>query len=113
MKAPHLRLVRDEPPTRKKPEPAPPLFSAEEERLLRASLKTARGLFGSWSCTGAAMYMSRNRLQRVANGREPVTGHLAVRLCRALGVPLSALITPGLRLVPFPKTCPSCGRGDP
>jgi hypothetical protein len=108
----HLRLVRSEPPARKKPERPPSLFTAEEQRLLRASLKTARGLFGSWACLADAMHVS-DRLDVVANGRAPVSATVAIRLSKALGVPLSTLITPGLRLVPFPKVCPTCGRGQP
>lgn len=45
--------------------------------------------------------------------RRPVSADMALRLARALGLPLEALIRPGLRVVPFPKVCPTCGRGDP
>lgn len=114
MKPPHLRLVTAElkPPARKRRGPVPPLFNDEQARLVRAAIKTARGLFGSYGCLAAAMYMSKGAVMHAAYGGT-ITGDLAIRLARALGVPLEALTTPGLRLVPFPKVCPTCGRGDP
>jgi hypothetical protein len=109
---PALRLVH--PAKLKEPRPKERrhesrVFSPEEQRLLRASLNTARGLFGSWSCLADAMRVPVKTVERAVGGRYPVSAALAVRLSRALGVPLSALITPGLRIVPFPKICPTCG----
>jgi hypothetical protein len=106
-----LRLVHPAPP----PKPKTPrrrhdadVFSAEEQRMLRASLKTARGLRGSWACLAEAMRVS-DQLDAVANGRRPVSAAIAVRLSKALGVPLESLMTPGLRVLKHP--CPTCG-GD-
>jgi hypothetical protein len=86
------------------------IFTADEQRLLRASLKTARGLFGTWPCLADALRMSLAGLAFAAQGRVPVSPALAVRLSRALGVPFEALLRPGLRVVRNP--CPTCGRGE-
>lgn len=113
MKPPHLRLVTNEPSRRasKRRGPVPPLFNDEQSRLVRAAIKTARGLLGSYSCLAAAMYMSKSAVMHAAYGKVQITGDLALRLARALGLPLEALVTPGLRLVPFPQVCPTCGNG--
>jgi hypothetical protein len=111
----HLRLVKPsgpKEPKRKLPRHEGRVFTDEEQRLLRASLNTARGVVGSWSCLADAMRVPAKTVERAVGGRHPVSAALAIRLSRALGVPLSALITPGLRLVPFPKVCPTCGRGQ-
>lgn len=104
-----LKLVHPlpSPAPRKKPQRPPPIFTAEETRLLRASLKTARGLFGTWTCLAAAMYVSSVTIENAAAGRMPVSPAVAIRLARALGVPLDALLRPGLRPVKAP--CPTCG----
>src|SRR5690349_12611597 len=101
----HLRLVHPAKPKElrpKLPRHEHRLFTDEEQRLLRASLKTARGLFGTWACLADAMRVPLVTVTHAAAGRYPVSAAMAVRLSRALGVPLDALMTPGLRLVPFP-----------
>ncbi len=114
-----LRLVHPAPPP--KPDGVPrtrsgrrrpyhrDIFTAEEQRLLRASLKTARGLFGTWACLADAMRVPLHTVDDAAHGRDPVTPALAVCLSRALGVPFEALFRPGLRVVKNP--CPTCGGG--
>ena len=105
----HLRLVKPVgPKAPKKPRRAAPVFSPEEQARLRAALKNARPLLGSWPCLADAMRVPKERIQRAAAGRHPVTADVAVRLSRAIGVPLEALLR-GLTSVP--PTCPTCGRG--
>lgn len=86
------------------------VFTAEEQALLRASLKTARGLFGTYRCLADAMRVPINAVMHTVYGRNRVSAALAVRLSRALGVPFEALLRPGLRVVRNP--CPTCGRGQ-
>ena len=86
------------------------LFTLEEHAMLCASLRTARGLFGTWACLADAMRMPREALNLALRSKR-ISAAIAVRLSRALGVPLDTLTRPGLRLVPFPKVCPTCGKG--
>lgn len=101
----HLRLVVPAQP--KKPRRPPPLFSTEESNRVRAALKNARALFGTWACLAAALYLDPKHVQAVASGKKVAAGMLAVRLARALGKPLETLLRPPTDAA----TCPHCGRG--
>lgn len=113
-----LRLVHPAPPP--KPDTTPrtrsgrkvpyqsSLFSPEEESRIKAALKNARALFGTWRCLADAMRVPLGAIELALRGRNRVTGALAIRLSRALGIPLEALLR-GLASVP--KVCPHCGRG--
>lgn len=109
----HLRLVSPAAPKepRKKRRRPPPIFSPDESARIRAALRHARVLFGGWECAADALYLRKNHVVSVATGNKVVTGDLAVRLSRALGIPLDTITRPGLRVVPFPSICPTCGRG--
>ncbi len=103
-----LRLVHPSPPTPSKPRRPPPLrttFTRDEEARLRAALRNARALFGTWACLADAMYVRAKRIEKAANGA-PVSADVAVRLARALGKPLDALLAP----LAEAKLCPHCGR---
>jgi hypothetical protein len=108
---PLLRLVSPAllpAPTRKKGLRGPPVFTAEEEACLRSSLRTGRHVLGSWKALAAAMHVNAGTLQSVVFcKRKRVTAEIAVRLAKALRVPLEAITRPGLRPVKAP--CPSCG----
>lgn len=103
----HLRLVRPSGPKepRKKPQRPPPLWSPEEALRLRAALKTARALMGTWPCLAAAMYIGREAINAAANGRKRVSAEIAVRLSRAIGKPLESLYGP----IADATRCPHCG----
>ena len=103
----HLRLVQDTPrPERRPYHQRPPVFTEAETLRLRAAIRTARALFGTWGCAGAAMYVISRTLRDAATGRKPVTAEVAVRLARALGKPLDALLRP----LAAAGTCATCGR---
>jgi plasmid maintenance system antidote protein VapI len=51
------------------------------------------------------MYVRAKRIEKAANGA-PVSADVAVRLARALGKPLDALLAP----LAEAKLCPHCGR---
>lgn len=114
---PILRLVHPKPPEKSDKRPRTrsgkrrpyqcDVFTTEELRILRVSLHTARGLFGTWACLADAMRVPLNALKEGASGRNRVSAALAVRLSRALGVPFEALFRPGLRVVKNP--CQTCG----
>ncbi len=105
----HLRLVRPPGPKepRKKPQRPPPLWSPEEASRLRAALKNARAIMGTWPCLAAAMYLGREAISAAANGRKRVSAEIAVRLARALGKPLESLYAAPASA----DRCPTCGRG--
>lgn len=105
---PPLRLVHPSPP------PTPrsrgrrheaDLWTAEEQARLRAALKTARTLFGTWACLADAMRVPRDSVKHAAAGRHGVSAAIAVRLARALGKPLESLYAAPSDA----RTCPTCG----
>lgn len=105
--AAHLKLVHPAAPKAPRPsgryrrtEP----FSPEEQARLRAALKNARALFGTWDCLSDALGIANGTVERAT--RTSVSPDVAVRLARALGKPLEAL----LRGPTDATTCPSCGR---
>jgi hypothetical protein len=100
----HLRLVRDEPPKPRKKWRRSPTLSHEEQARIRAVLKHARALFGTWACLADAMRSTTERVERAARGTT-VSADVAFRLSRALGKPLEAL----LRAPSDASTCPHCG----
>lgn len=103
----HLRLVSDKPtPPRKKKYRKTPVFSPEESARLRAALRTARTMFGTWACLADALYIAKNQIIGAASGRFAVSGNVAVRLARALGKPLESLC----RAPRAADACPTCGR---
>lgn len=112
----HLKLVHPTPPPT--PDDTPRgrngnrrrhetiLWTAEESARLRAGLKNARAMFGTWACLADAMHVRKSAVQATAGGKVRVSGAIAIRLARALGIPLEALLR-GLTNVP--KVCPTCG----
>ena len=102
----HLKLVRpDAPKPPKAPHRRGPTFTPEEQARLRAALKNARPLLGTWACLADAMRMSEVAVYHAANGRKRISGDLAIRLARALGKPLESLY----RAPTSADVCPTCG----
>lgn len=102
---PPLRLVHPAPPQpKKKPAQRAPIFTPEEQARLRAALRHARGMFGTWACLADAMHMRLRRVEDAANG-PTVSGDVAVRLARALGVSVESLYRPPTDA----GKCPHCG----
>lgn len=102
---PPLRLVHPAPPPVPKARYRPPLFTPEEEARLRAALKGARPLFGTWARLAEAMHVHPKHLQSVSGPKGRVCGTIAVRLAKVLGKPLDALTRP----LADASTCPTCG----
>lgn len=111
----HLRLVHPSPPP--KPDATPrtrsgrrapyqnAVFSAEEEARLRAALKNARALMGSWPCLADAMRVPLGAIDLAVRGRNRISAALAVSLSKAIGKPLESLYAPPTDA----GTCPHCG----
>lgn len=108
----HLHLVKPagpKPPKQRHRRAS--VFTGEEETRLRAALKNARVRFGSWGLLAAAMDTCPNTLARSAMARRVLSAEVAVRLARALGVPLESLYAAPTDA----SRCPTCGasRGAP
>jgi len=102
----HLRLVRPDTPKASKPRyQRTPTFTPEESARLRAALRNARPLLGTWACLADAMRVSENTILATAGGKHAFSADLAVRLARALGKPLESLY----RAPTDASTCPTCG----
>lgn len=103
---PPLRLVHPSPPPKPRRRPRRPSpFTAEEEARLRAALRHARALFGTWGCLADAMHARLETVHRAARGGARVSGTIAIQLAKALGKPLESLYAP-----PRPASkCPMCG----
>jgi hypothetical protein len=100
----HLRLVKPTVPTPKGRRRAP-TFTPEESDRIRAALKNARGMFGTWACLANAMRLRSKRIETIAHGGT-VSADVAVRLARALGKPLESLTRPPSDA----RACAACGR---
>jgi hypothetical protein len=100
-----LRLVHPSPPRTPKQKRSQPTFTPEEEARIRASLRTARRLFGTWACLADALHMTMGGVIDTVGGKHHVSGDVAVRLSKALGVPLESLYRPPSDA----STCPHCG----
>lgn len=111
----HLRLIHPSPPP--KPDTTPrtrsgrkapyqsDLFSPEEEARLRAAVRHARALFGTWACLADAMRVNLDTLHAAVRGDVRFSAALAIRLARALGKPVESLYGP----IADATRCPTCG----
>jgi hypothetical protein len=98
----HLRLVKPAAEKRGRHRRVDP-FTPDEQARLRAALRNARPKFGSWRGLADALGVSDATVELAA--RRAVSGELAVRLARALGVPVESLY----RAPTDAATCPHCG----
>lgn len=80
------------------------LFTPEEERRLRAALRNGRAKFGSWPRLCAAMGVQYQIVKNAVAGRARVSGAIAIRLSRALRVPLESLLQGPTAVPPAPAT---------
>ena len=94
--------------TGRKPPYANDLWTPEEERRLRAAFRNARTKLGSWPRVCAAMGVGYQPVKDAVAGRHRVSGALAIRLARALGVPLESLLG-ALTVAPSLPTPPAAG----
>ncbi len=108
-RARHLRLVSattPKPPKKGRERPyQSDLFAPEEAARLLAALKNARAMFGTWACLADAMRVPLTTIGAVKARRQRFSGALAIRLARALGVPLESLY----RAPADAAHCPTCG----
>lgn len=94
-----LRIVRDEPqkPPRRRAR-RDRVFNADEERALRAALRTLKGSH-TWETFAAWIGMSAAVLEGAVHGRFPVSAEMAIRAARVARKPLEELLSPVPRRV--------------
>ena len=101
----HLRLIHPaRPKALRAKRPRAPTFTPEETARIRAALVTSRRTFGTWVALAEAMGLDVVYVYHVKASHR-LTGDFAVRLARALGVPLESLI----RAPSDARTCAACG----
>lgn len=110
-----LRLVRPAPegqgigaPSRRKGARAPSLsLTAEEVRHARAALRNTARAYGGFACLAAVMGLTVDALHAASGNRgRNLSGTFALRLARAAGVSVEAVLTGVLGIA---GRCPTCG----
>jgi hypothetical protein len=94
-----LRVVTDAPLKKRVRARRERLFTLDQERALRAALKSLRGVHGGWHHLAGVMGMALGTLKNAASGRVHVSAETAIRAARAAKKPLEALLSPGPRKV--------------
>lgn len=101
-----LRLVRDEPPKKRRRGARTPLLTPEEEKRFRAAMRNLRDAFGSWSCLAAALDVRHGAVYSMMTARGAVSGEMIVRAMKASGLTLAELLG-----APAPaERCRACGQ---
>jgi hypothetical protein len=110
-----LRLVHPalggqgtDPPVRRKGTRSPALsLTHEEVRHVRAALKNTARAYGGNEVLAAVLGITRNALNVAAGNRARLlSGTFAIRLARAAGVAVEAILTGALTAA---GRCPTCG----
>ena len=101
---PPLRLVHPSSPKPLSKGRKPAIFAPDETARIRAALVSSRRTFGTWVALASAMGLDVAYVYHVKASRR-LTGDFAIRLARALGVPLESLT----RAPTDASTCPACG----
>jgi hypothetical protein len=104
----HLRIVKpegDKPPRRKGQRPAP-VLTAEQQAKARAALKNLRSAYGGWDVLAQVMGVSLAAVKAVAAGSYTLNGDTLIRLCRAGGLSVDAMLEAKLT---SSGRCASCG----
>ena len=103
-----LRLVKPEgpkPPKRKSQRNAP-VLSREQQAKARAALKNLRFKYGGWAPLAEVIGGPTNTVARLVSERFTITGDMLIRICRAGGLSVDAML--GAKLTPSGR-CSSCG----
>jgi len=103
-----LRLVKPEgpKPPRRKWQRAAPALSAEQQAKARAALKNLRYAYGGWAPLAEVMGVAKASLLHTAAGGVAVSGDMLIRLCRAGGLSVDAMLE--AKLTPSGR-CAACG----
>lgn len=81
-------------------------LSDKEQKHVRTALRFLRLRVGRWEPLAKALHFADATVEKVVNGRRPVTPQMALRVARMADVSVDDLIA-GRWL--SPRTCPHCG----
>ena len=103
-----LRLVKPETPkaSRRKFQRCAPALTPEQQAKARAALNNLRSAYGGWSPLAAVMGVSMHAVKQSAGGGAAMSGDMLIRLCRAGGLSVDAMLEAKLT---SSGRCPSCG----
>lgn len=104
----HLRIVRDEPPRkRRKGQRGPAALTDDQQAKVRAALRNLRMAYGGWAPLAEVMGMATNQLAKIASSRGyAITGDVLVRVCRAGSLSADAMLD--VKLTESGR-CAACG----
>jgi hypothetical protein len=91
---------------RKRRRTLPPLTDAESSRVRASITNLFRQVGSSWSCLAAMLTVSGVALQHISCGRARASAAVALRVARATGIAMEALLS---GLVDAGK-CSTCGQ---
>jgi len=108
-----LDALRDPPPETPEPKPAKrkfqrsaPALTQEQQAKARAALKSLRSAYGGWSPLAALMGASVHVVKQSAGGSVAMSGDMLIRICRAGGLSVDAMLEAKLT---SSGRCSSCG----
>lgn len=81
-------------------------FTVKEVTHVRAALRFLRLRCGTWTILAKALRLNDNTLANVANGHQPVSAKVAVRIAKFARVGVDDVLNGRF---PAPGTCPHCG----
>jgi len=104
----HLRIVRPEgsKPARRKFQRSAPALTPEQQAKARAALNNMRLAYGGWAPLAEVMGASVGAVKQSATGARSMSGDMLIRLCRAGGLSVDAMLEAKLT---SSGRCASCG----
>jgi transcriptional regulator with XRE-family HTH domain len=97
----HLRVVRDEPPAkRRRGMRPPPVLSVEQERAAKVAIRSlAKSRYGSIDGMSAALGLHKHSIRQALGKRRRLSAEILLRAAIATSTPVERMITPGPREV--------------
>ena len=103
-----LRLVKPEEASapRRRGQRSAPALTPEQQAKARAALNNLRSAYGGWAPLAAVMGVSVHAVKQSAGGSVAMSGDMLIRLCRAGGLSVDAMLEAKLT---SSGRCSSCG----
>jgi len=103
-----LRLVQPEgpKPARRKFQRSAPALTAEQQAKARAALNNLRSAYGGWAPLASVMGASVHAVKQSAGGSVAMSGDMLIRICRAGGLSVDAMLEAKLT---SSGRCAACG----
>ena len=80
-------------------------LTLNEQKNVRTALRYLRNRVGAWQPLADGLHVATDTIEKVVNGRRPVTASLAFSVSRLAGVSFDHLIEGHY----LPGACPNCG----